>query len=756
MADAAAPPPNNSGNAPPTQPPPAGDQGGDAGQGGGRFGNIDASAIKEQGIGFGLNALSFLKNADMLLPIGVLLILGMLLIPLPTWLLDLLFSFSITSSVIVLMTVIFVEKPIRLSSFPSILLLAALLRLGLNVASTRLILSDGHTGTQAAGLIIESFGEFVAGGNYVIGLIVFAILVIINFIVITKGAGRIAEVAARFALDALPGKQMAIDAELTSGHITDLEATQKRKELGQESAFFGSMDGASKFVRGDAVAGLLITFINIIGGIIIGVVQRDMDVGVAAQNYTLLTIGDGLVSQIPGLIISIGAGLLVTKAGVEGNTEKTMGSQLSANPLALIIASGLLFLLAAIPGLPSFPFLLMALLAAGIGAWVIFAQNKTKKLAEQASETARVADQRAAAGDSPQAEAKQDIGKMMAIDQLRIELGYGLLPMANSKEKGAALQDRVEGLRNQIATQFGFIIPLVRMQDNLQLPSNEYVLNIKEIEAGRGELRPNMLLCIANDGRKDTKFTIRGEKTTEPTYGLPGLWIRENQRDEAVFQGYSVVDPVSVITTHLSELITQNMADLLTHSGTQTLVDNMSEMHSSLLKDTFDQNVITISWLQKILQALLRERVSIRDLPLIIEAASDAIFYKQPFIQSVEYVRGFLSRQICHDLRNERGMLSLIVLGSRWEDALHNSLSASATGEVELITEPRLTRDFIQKLTQAIASYSKPGQTPILLVSSVLRPHIRSLIFRHLPHVAVLSHTELHPSIKFETVGQVD
>jgi flagellar biosynthesis protein FlhA len=484
-----------------------------------------------------------LRRGDLALALGMIGILVVLILPVPRLLLDLLLALSITFSVLVLLTSLFIVRPLEFSSFPAVLLIATMLRLALNLASTRLILAEGHTGSAAAGHVIEAFGGFIMQGNFVIGLIVFAILVIVNFVVITKGSGRIAEVAARFSLDAMPGKQMAIDADLSAGLIDEQEAKLRRRQLEEESSFYGAMDGAAKFVRGDAIAGLLITFINLVGGLIIGVGQMGVSFAEAVHSYTLLTVGDGLVSQIPALVVSTAAGLLVAKAGVAERTDRALFGQLSAHPRALATTSGLLAVLAVLPGLPLLPFMLLSA-ASGRIAW---------HLGRQASAQASAAVDEAAAVAAP---AEEPISAALAMDPLRLELGYGLLPLIG-EAGGPRLTDQIKALRRQLAGELGFVMPPVRIQDNIQLPANTYVVKLKEIETGRGELRPNLLLVMDPKG---DRIGLPGEETTEPTFGLPAMWLAENLREEASFRGYTVVDPATVLTTHLTEIIKDNLA----------------------------------------------------------------------------------------------------------------------------------------------------------------------------------------------------
>ena len=468
-------------------------------------------------------------RSDIGLALGVVCILIVLILPMPSWLLDFSLAISITFSVVILMTCLFISKPLDFSSFPTVLLIA-----------TRLILSEGHTGPDAAGHVIEAFGSFVMGGNFVIGIIVFSILVLVNFIVITKGSGRIAEVAARFSLDAMPGKQMAIDADLSAGMINEDTARQRRKDLEDESGFFGAMDGASKFVRGDAIAGLLITFINVIGGIIIGVAQEGMSFAAAADSYTLLTVGDGLVSQVPALIVSIAAGLLVSRGGVVGTTDKALLGQLGGYPRALGVSSFLLVGLSLLPGVPMVPFLI---LAGGIG-YSAFVLNRRQVVKAVEEEQLMLESKKAAVP------AEEPIAAALAIDDLRLELGYGLLSLINDKE-GYRLTDQIKALRRQIASEMGFVMPSVRILDNMQLPANNYLVRVKEVEAGAGDVRPNNLLIMDPQGQT---IDLPGEETVEPTFGLPAVWVDSGQREEASFRGYTIVDPATVITTRPSVL----------------------------------------------------------------------------------------------------------------------------------------------------------------------------------------------------------
>lgn len=680
-------------------------------------------------------------RTDLLFAFGVMGVLTVLLLPVPTWALDLLLAVSITSAVLILMTVLFIEKSLDLSAFPTILLISALLRLSLNIASTRLILADGHTGPQAAGRVIEAFGGFVMAGSVVIGLIVFAILTIINFVVITKGSGRIAEVAARFNLDAMPGKQMAIDADLSAGLIDEEEARNRRKVLEDENTFYGSMDGANKFVRGDAVAGLLITFINLIGGMIIGMVQRDLSFVEAIHTYSMLTVGDGLVSQVPALIVSISAGLLVTKAGVAGSADKAVFGQLSNYPHAMAMSSGLMLVLASIPGIPASPFLTLSVICGGL-TWVIYRSRheaEVKGEAKQAEETA-------AAEAKP---SEEPISEALHIDALRLELGYGLLPLINYT-KGHRLTEQIKGLRRQLAKEMGFIMSPVRIQDNMQLPANTYIVKVKDIDCGSGDVRPDMLLVMNPEGGK---ISLPGEETREPTFGLPAMWVADNYREEALFKNYTVVDPPTVITTHLTEIIKENMADLLSYSETQKLLDELDKEHQKLIADTIPSQ-ITVSGVQRILQNLLRERISIRDLPAILEAIAEASRSTQNAFIITEHVRMRLARQISHANTNAAGYIPIVSLSNEWEQAFMEALAGQGD-EKQLVMQPSKIQEFIQKTRKIFDELAMKGDAPILLTTPGIRPYVRSIVERFRPSTAVLSQNEIHAKAKIKTLGQV-
>jgi flagellar biosynthesis protein FlhA len=709
---------------------------------------------------FGAQARALMKRRDIFFAIGIMSILVVLILPLPPLLLDIALAFSITASVAILMTVLMVEKPLELSSFPTILLIVTMLRLALNIASTRLILSEGHTGTDAAGHVIEAFGGFVMGGSVVIGVILFGILTIINFVVITKGSGRIAEVSARFSLDAMPGKQMAIDADLSAGLITEDVAKARRKELEDESNFFGSMDGASKFVRGDAIAGLLITFINFIAGIIIGMVQKDMSFDDALHTYTMLTIGDGLVSQIPALIVSTAAGILVTKSGVKGSAEKAVLDQLTKYPTALAITSGFLAVMALLPGIPPLPFLFLAGVT-GYLSYHLF--KKTKPIFDPKTGEPLPAGAGAAPkmlegppGSAPQAlgadgkpVAEEQPSDFLQIDSLRLELGYGLLPLINY-QKGHRLTEQIKALRRQMARELGFVIPAVRIQDNMQLPPNTYVVKVKEIEAARGDIRPEMLLAMNPSGEK---ITLPGEETVEPTFGLPAMWIGEAYREEALFRNYTVVDPPTVITTHLTEVIKDNMPELLSYAETQKLLDDLGKTQQKLVAETIPGQ-ISVGGVQRILQNLLREQVSVRDLSTIIEAIAEASRASQSIGAITEHVRARLARQISHSHTNEAGYIPIIAMSPGWEQTFVESLTGG-NDEKMLSMPPSRIQEFIQSVRTTFDKVAMQGELPVLLTSPVIRPYVRSLIERFRPSTVVISQNEIHPKARIKTLGQI-
>lgn len=686
--------------------------------------------------------LSSAKRGDLFFAFAIILMLVILIMPMPVWLLDISLALSITLSCVVLMMAIFIEKPIEFSSFPLVLLITTMYRLALNLASTRLILSRGYLGDNAAGEVIKAFGGFIMGNNFVIGVIVFAILVLVNFIVITKGSGRIAEVAARFALDAMPGKQMAIDADLSSGLINEDEAKKRREDLSKESSFYGAMDGASKFVRGDAIAGLLITFINIIAGIIIGMVQNDMTFAQAGETYTRLTVGDGLVSQVPALIVSVGAGILVSKAGMTESTDKVLFEQLANYPKALGMSAGLAVVLGLIPGTPAVPFFILSAIT-GTTAYYLSKQQK-----EEAAKVQAVLEQE----QKQSAISKmtdEPIANVLKVDLIRLEIGYGLLPLIN-EDTNRKLTDQIKALRRALASELGFVMPSIRIQDNMQLEANEYNIYVKEVKSGKGEIRPTQLLVM--DPRGD-KINIPGEETIEPTFGLKAMWIDPSYREEAMFRGYTVVDPATVVTTHITELVKENMSELLSYAETQKLLDEMDKEHQKLVKDLIP-NKISLAAVQRILKNLLQERVSIRDLPTILEGISEAVTSTHSLMLITEHVRSRLSRQLSNAYSNEFGVISLVPLSAEWEQNFAQSIIGDGD-EKQLAMAPSTLQLFITKVRNVLEELALKGENPVLLTSPNIRPFVRSIIERFRPLSAVMSQNEIHPKAKIKTVGQI-
>lgn len=682
------------------------------------------------------------KRGDIFFALAIILMLVILIMPMPAWLLDIALAFSITISCLVLMTAIFIERPNEFNAFPLVLLITTMYRLSLNLASTRLILSKGYQGPDAAGEVIAAFGGFIMGNNFVIGVIVFAILVIVNFVVITKGSGRIAEVAARFALDAMPGKQMAIDADLSSGLITEDQARARREELSKESSFYGAMDGASKFVRGDAIAGLIITFINIVAGIIIGMVQNNMSFADAGETYTRLTVGDGLVSQVPALIISVAAGILVSKAGMTDATDKVLFEQVANYPKALGMSAFMAVALGMLPGTPALPFMLLGSLT-GITAYYL---DKQQKIAQQRA--AEVLEQEQKQGAIAKA-ADEPIANALRIDLIRLEIGYGLLPLIN-EETNRKLTDQIKALRRALASELGFVMPSIRIQDNMQLEANEYNIYIKEVRAGKGELRPTQLLVMDPRGEP---ITLPGENTTEPTFGLRAMWVDQSYRKEAMFRGYTVVDPATVVTTHITELVKDNMPELLSYAETQKLLDELDKEHQKLIKELIPGKV-SLGAVQRILQNLLQERVSIRDLPTILEGISEAVASTHSLMAITEHVRSRLARQLSNANANELGIIPLVTLSPEWEHAFAEAIVGEGDDR-QLAMAPTALQAFITKVRQVMEDLAIKGETAVLLTSPGIRPFVRSIIERFRPLTVVMSQNEIHPKAKIKTVGQI-
>ena len=672
-------------------------------------------------------------GSDVTLALGVTMLLAVLVVPLPPLLLDIGLALSITVSILILMVSLFLERPLDFTSFPQILLLTTLLRLALNVATTRIILTHGHEGQQAAGHVVQAFGGFLMGGDVVVGLIIFAILLVINFMVITKGSGRIAEVAARFSLDAMPGKQMAIDADLSSGLIDEAAARKRRSDLEQESAFHGAMDGAAKFVRGDAIAGLIITVINLLGGLAIGIGRHGMAFGDAATTFTALTVGDGLVSQIPALIVSVAAGIVVTKGNTEGTVDQAMLRQLGGGWKPLALAAGAAVVLGLLPGMPLLPFIALAGIA-GAAAWH---KRKAERLITHAPPL------------PPPEPGEPPMSDTLRMDLLRLELGYGLLSLAAGD--APKLTEQIKALRRSMAQEMGFVLPSVRIQDNMELPPDTYVLRVKEIEAGRGTLRPTRLLAIDPSGSPPQ---MAGERTTEPTFGLPAIWIDEALRDEALARGCTVVDSPGVVATHLTELVRENMSELLSFAETQKLLDELGKDQQKLVADLVPQQV-TLGGLQRLLQCLLAERVSIRDLPTILEGVQEAAVGGQRSLPAMlGVVRARLARQLSEAAKGPAGYVPIIALSTDWELAFAESL-AGPPEDRQLAMTPSRLQDFMARTRDALDAAANAGESPVLVCSGGIRNHVRAIVERFRPATMVLAQQEIHPRARIRSVGSL-
>jgi flagellar biosynthesis protein FlhA len=683
---------------------------------------------------------TMLRRSDIGLAVGMMAILVVLILPLPPLLLDFSLAISITFAVLILMTSLFIQAPLEFSAFPTVLLISTMLRLALNLASTRLILAHGHEGTAAAGQVIQAFGGFVMGGNFVIGIIVFTILVIVNFVVITKGSGRIAEVAARFHLDAMPGKQMAIDADLNAGLIDEKVARSRRKALEDESNFFGAMDGASKFVRGDAIAGLLVVLINVIGGMVIGILQQNMTFADAAHAYTLLTVGDGLVTQVPALIVSTAAGLLVSKAGVTGAADKALLSQLSGYPKALGMSAAVMTVMALLPGIPMIPFLMLGG-GAGSLAFVINRRNK-EAIAAETKKTESAA-QAAAPAEEP-------LSAALKIDDLKIELGYALLPLVNAPDGSDRLTEQIKALRRSLAIEMGFVMPSVRILDNVQLDANGYVIKIKEVEAGTGKVWHGQYMVMDPAGNQ---VTLPGVHTTEPTFGLPATWIDAALKEEASVKGYTVVDAATVLATHLTELIKANMSELLSYGEVQKLIKELPKEQSELIKDIVP-SLITISGIQRVLQILLAERVSIRDLATILEGIADGLGSTRNPAMLAEHVRARLARQLCAQHASHLGHLPIVPLTAKWEQAFAESIVGQGDDR-SLAMQPSKLTEFINLVREKFEQAARDGEAPVLVTSPGIRPFVRGIIERFRAQTSVMAQSEIHPRARLKTVASI-
>jgi flagellar biosynthesis protein FlhA len=678
------------------------------------------------------------KNSDIFLAAAVVGILVFMVIPLPPMLLDILLSLNITFSLIIVLVATYILKPLELSSFPSIILLATLFRLSLNIASTRIILLHGNEGTMAAGKVIKAFGSFVVGGNYVVGAIVFLILVIINFVVITKGAGRIAEVAARFTLDAMPGKQMSIDADLNAGLINDEEARARRLMISQEADFYGAMDGASKFVRGDAIAGVIITLINILGGLAIGVFQKEMSFSHAAENYTLMTVGDGLVSQIPALIVSTAAGIVVSRAGSESDLAKQITSQILLQPRAIGIAAGVLFGFAMVPGLPSVPFMALSALA-GILAYIVLQARRARFREEQAKKIL-----------TAKTKAPEKIVPLSPLDILSLEVGYGLIPLVDVEQNGELL-DRIKAIRRQVAQDIGIVIPPIHIQDNLQLKPGEYSILLKGNEVARGELMLNHYLAM-NPGTVEGE--IDGIPTTEPTFGLPAFWIKEERRENAIGKGFTVVDLSTVLTTHLSDMVTRHGHELLGRQEVQQLLDSLKDSYPKVVEELVP-NFLSLGGVVKVLQNLLREQIPIRDLLTILETLADWAPATKDIDTLTERVRQALARTITKLYQTPEGSIATITLDQSVEEVIAASIQQTEHGTY-LALEPNVAQRLIKTLANLLERFSSSNYQPIVICSAQIRSHFQKLIDRFIPNLVVLSYNEILNNIKIKSLGTVE
>ncbi len=683
---------------------------------------------------------NLLFRSDVVAALGLVTILMLMIIPLPSILLDIFLSLNITIALLILVMSLYMKRSVEFAIFPAVLLATTLFRLSLNVASTRLILLYGDTGPSAAGAVIMSFGQFVVGGNYVVGIVIFVILVVINFMVITKGAGRVAEVAARFTLDAMPGKQMAIDADLNAGLINDQEAKQRRADIAKEADFFGAMDGASKFVRGDAIAGIIITLINIGAGFVIGVMQKGMPAIEAAQNYTILTVGDGLVGQIPALVISTAAGILVTRTAGTGDFGSDLKSQFSIHPQALWVVAAILLVFAIIPGMPFGPFVTLAIIL-GLLAFRL-QQTSEIKAAAEAEEVRGQAQQR------PEAHEEEDYDKMLHVDLLELEVGYGLIPLVDAAQEGELL-GRIRSIRKQFALDSGFIVPPVHIKDNLQLKPNEYSLILKGVKVAGAEMLPGHYMAM-NPGMATE--TIKGVETKEPAFGLPAIWISEDKKERAQIAGYTVVDCTTVIATHISELIKRHAHELLGRQEAQNLLDNLKKVYPKLVEELVP-DPLSLGLVMRVLQNLLREGVSIRDLRTILETMADHSSGSNDPDLLTERVRGALARQISTAYAQD-GMLAVMTLERHVEEIFNQALQRSEHGSSYLALDPRQAQTILDAIAQQVQNFSG-GMTPVLLCSPTIRPHVKKLTERYLSSLAVISHNEIAPDLKVRSIGIV-
>lgn len=680
----------------------------------------------------------YTKNVDLLVAIALIGVLAVMLIPLPAFVLDLTLTFSLTLSLLVLLVAIYTDRSLDFSVFPSLLLITTLFRLALNIATTRLILTDGHKGTGSVGQVIEAFGHFVVGDSYVIGLVVFVILVVINFIVITKGSGRVAEVAARFTLDAMPGKQMSIDADLNAGLISESEARARRKEIESEADFYGAMDGASKFVRGDAIAGIIITVVNIVGGLLIGIFQRNLDLAAAAKTYTTLTIGDGLVSQIPALIISTAAGIVVTRNSSTENIGQQMAGQLLLKPRAVAIVAAIMAALALVPGLPGVPFVAMAIVL-GFLSWAIHRFQLDKVERERTSKE-----------EASRKPAKENIESMLPLDLVELEVGYGLISIVESEQSGDLLE-RIVSIRKQFALDMGIVVPSVHIRDNLQLAPGEYRVLIKGNKVTGGVLRPESLLAM-DPG--NVTASVPGIPTKEPAFGLDALWISKGQKEEAEMAGYTVVDLPTVMATHITEIIRTHAHELFGRQEADALIENFKKNYPKVVAELIP-DALSLGAVVKVLQNLLREQVSIRDMLTIFETLADEAHKTKDTDALTEAVRRALGRSITRKYANEQNEIPVMTLSPNIEELISNSLLQTEQG-VQLVMDPKQAQGLLSEISRTIENHPEIAGQPVLLTNPTSRRHIYKLTSRFLPQVVVLSHNEISPDAQIQAVGLVE
>ncbi|MSR91090.1 flagellar biosynthesis protein FlhA [Inconstantimicrobium porci] len=684
---------------------------------------------------FNKNRLNIKANQDIIIAIGILFIVLMMIIPMPALMLDILLALNLTMAVVIFLMTVFTTNVLQMSVFPTLLLITTLFRLALNVSSTRLILLNG-----SAGQIIQAFGDFVIGGNYVVGIIIFLILVIVQLIVVTNGSGRVAEVSARFTLDAMPGKQMSIDADLNSGLIDEPTAKRKRADLQQEADFYGAMDGASKFVKGDATVGILITFVNIIGGLIIGMTQLGMTASVAAATYTKLTVGDGLMGQIPSLLISTASGILVTRNGEGENLGSTLARQLTGFPKVLGIASAALFFLAVIPGMPKFPFIACAVGAGGL-SYVLYKTEQEKIEMEQVQHEEAVIEN--------ESKEPENVLNLISVEAIEIEIGYGLIPLADESAGGDLLQ-RISSVRRQCAIEMGIVVQPIRIRDNLQLKNNEYVVKIRGTQIVSSELMPNMLLCMDPSGEN---AEISGIKTVEPTFGLAAVWINKDQREDAEIKGLTVVDPTTVMVTHLTETIKAHSYELLGRQEVKDIVDNTKQKYSAVVEELIP-DLMSIGEIQKVLQNLLREKVPIKDIVTIFESLADNSRNTKDIEVLTEYVRYALARTICNQIINEDRAVTVVTLTTDLEELIASNLQKSVHGSFPAIDPETTSRIFesIKGVTESVFFYNNQ---PVILVSPNIRPAFRKLIEMAFPHIMVVSLNEIPNDVEIRNEGVV-